>query len=112
VIVAPSSRRRNRHQANATRVELRADARAARTIALEAHAAAVRLHDVVIPLRHDILDELVKHFDAMDASTFELLAARRDLVDAGHQYVDALLRYWSAMARVTALQRGVDLEGS
>jgi outer membrane protein TolC len=110
--IAAAHARRARHEAAATEIELRSSAQQARTIAREAHAAALKLKDVVIPLRHQILDELVKHYDAMDASTFELLAARGDLVDAGHQYVDALLRYWSAMAQVTALRRGVDLEAA
>ena len=40
---------------------------------------------------------------------FELIVARRELADAGHQYLDALRRYWNAMSEVTALRRGVYL---
>jgi hypothetical protein len=48
----------------------------------------------------------------MDADPFQVIAARRELVDAGHQYLDALRRYWDAMAEVDALRAGVALEAS
>ena len=62
---------------------------------------------MILPLRNEILDQLVRQYNAMNASTFELLEAKRDLVDAGSQYIDALRRYWKATARVKALRRGV-----
>lgn len=98
--------RRVQRDFTATAVELRAAARATRQVALEAYAEARHLHDVVLPLRQQVLDQTLLHYNAMNASTFELLAARRELVDAGQQYVDALRRYWSAMADVEALRRG------
>jgi hypothetical protein len=42
----------------------------------------------------------------MNASSFELLAARRDQVEAGRTYIGALHRYWRAMADVGALRAG------
>ncbi|HEY4243992.1 MAG TPA: TolC family protein [Kofleriaceae bacterium] len=94
----------------ATGVELRAAARAARTQALAADAEARHIHDVILPLRQKIVDETLAHFNAMDADAFQLVLARRQLVDGGHQYLDALRRYWSAMAAVHALERGTLLE--
>jgi outer membrane protein TolC len=99
--------RRTRRDRTATAIELRADARATRQRALAAYAEARQLRDVVLPLRQQILDETLLHYNAMNASTVELLLARRELVDAGQQYVDALRSYWSAMTEVTALRRGV-----
>jgi cobalt-zinc-cadmium efflux system outer membrane protein len=99
--------RRTRHEITGTAVDLRAAARAARAVALEAHDEAVHIKDVILPLRNEILDQLVRQYNAMNASTFELLEAKRDLVDAGSQYIDALRRYWKATARVKALRRGV-----
>lgn len=61
----------------------------------------------MLPLRQQIVDETLKHYNAMDADPFALIVARRDLVEGGHQYLDALRRYWNAMAEVAALQRGV-----
>ncbi|MFO0751557.1 MAG: TolC family protein [Myxococcota bacterium] len=104
---AESELRRARDVADALRLEVPAAARRARTMVLAAHAEATRLHDVVLPLRNDIVDELVRHYNAMNASTFELLAAKRELALAGSAYVDALRRYWSGMSTVDALRRGV-----
>ncbi len=97
-------RARNEH--TATAVDVRATARAIRQRALGAHAEARHLLDVVLPLRQRVLDETLLQYNAMNATTFELLAARRELVDAGRQYIDAVRRYWSAMAAATALRRG------
>jgi len=101
--------RREAHTLAAQHNELRAAARAARATALATYDEARRLHDVVLPLREQIVGETLKHYNAMDADPFALIAARRELVDGTHQYVDALRRYWNAMAEVTALSRGVML---
>lgn len=98
------------HVLAADAVELRTRARA---VTVEVHAAYVEakaLHDVVLPLRQQILDETLAHYNAMDADPFQLVMARRELVDAGHAYVDAMRRYGNAMAEVHALVRGVALE--
>src|SRR5262249_14533268 len=91
-------------------VELRADARAARLAALAAYQEARHLRDVILPLRQQIVDQPLLPYNAMDATPFELIVARRELADAGHQYLDALRRYWNAMTRVTALRRGVAVD--
>jgi outer membrane protein TolC len=101
---------RAEHDLDATAVELRSHARAARIAALAAYDEARHLRDVVIPLRQQIVDATLQHVDAMDADPFQLIAARRDLVDAGHEYLDALRRYGDRMSEVQALQRGVSLE--
>jgi outer membrane protein TolC len=98
---------KRQHELEGTAVELRAEARAARITALEAYQEARHIHDVVLPLRQQIVDETLLHYNAMDADPFQLIVARRDLADAGHQYVDALRRYWAAMAEVDALRGGV-----
>jgi outer membrane protein TolC len=95
------------HELEGTAVELRAQARAARIAALEAYQEARHIRDVVLPLRQQIVDETLLHYNAMDADPFQLIVARRELADAGHQYLDALRRYWAAMAEVDALRAGV-----
>jgi outer membrane protein TolC len=97
---------RAEHELAAVAVELRAGARAARVAALAAHQEARHLRDIVLPLRQQIVDETLKHYNAMNADPFELIIARRELADAGHQYLDALRRYWNAMTEVAALERG------
>ena len=61
---------------------------------------------MIVPQRQRILDETLKQYNAMNASTFELLIARRDLVDAGRQYIDSLRRFWRASADARSLARG------
>ncbi|MBA3395051.1 MAG: TolC family protein [Deltaproteobacteria bacterium] len=103
---------RARNEASATATELRARARATRQRVLEAYAEARHLRDVVLPLRQRIVDETLKQYNAMNASTFELLVARRDLVDAGRQYIDASRRYWRADTDARALARGASAIGA
>jgi cobalt-zinc-cadmium efflux system outer membrane protein len=98
--------RRARNEASATATELRAQARATRQRVLAAHAQVRHIRDVVMPLRQRIVEETLKQYNAMNASTFELLTARRDLVDGGRQYIDALRRFWRASADARALVRG------
>ena len=104
--------RRARNLNTATGIELRARARAVRQRLLQTYAEARQLREVVLPLRQRIVDETLRQYNAMNASTFELLSARRDLVEAGRQYIDALRRYWRASADVRALQRGGMPRGS
>ena len=106
---ADAELQQRQHELEATAVELRAEARAARITALAAYAEARHLHDIVLPLRQQIVDETLLHYNAMDADPFQLIVARRDLADAGHQYLDALRRYSNAMAEVDALRAGVAL---
>jgi len=98
-------RARSRAAATASAIDAAVDALRARATAAWAEARLYR--DVVLPLQHDIVDGLVRHYNAMDASTVELVQGRRDLVDAGRQAVQATRRYWTTMAEVDALARGV-----
>jgi len=98
--------KRSRNEAIATAVELRAQARAVRQRVLGTYAEARHLRDVVLPLRQRVVDEALKQYNAMNASTFELLVARRDLVDSARQYIDSSRRFWRASADARALARG------
>lgn len=103
---AAAELRRSENLTIATAVNVRAQARALRQQVLEAHAEARHLKEVVLPLRQQVLDETLKQYNAMNATTFELLLARRELIDAGRQYIDALRRYHNASAIARALARG------
>ena len=98
--------RRAQNEAIATAVELRATARSTRQRVLGAYYEARHLMTVVLPNRQTVLTETLKQYNAMNASTFELLVARRDLVDAGRQYIDAQRRFWRTAAEARALARG------
>lgn len=90
---------------------VRAHARDVVARVASAHAEARRLVDKVVPLRRAVLAELVRQYNAMNASTFELLAARAALVDAEQAALDAARRYATAMAEATGLRRGAALDG-
>ena len=98
--------KRSRNEAHATEVLLRTRARAVRRRVLGAHAEARHLRDVVLPQRQRLVAETLAQYNAMNASPSELLLARRELVDAGRQYIDALRRFWRASADARALARG------
>ena len=103
---ARAEERRARNELAATRTELAASAGITHSRIEQAFAEVRQIVDVVMPLRKRVLDETVLQYNAMNANTFELLMARRDMVEVGRQYIEALRRYWSAMAEAKALRRG------
>ncbi|MEO8703753.1 MAG: TolC family protein [Kofleriaceae bacterium] len=109
---ANAEQRRASHELTAIAVELRAGARSARITALATYGEAKHLREVVLPLRQQILDETIKHYNAMDADPFALILARRELAEAHQQFTDALRRFANAMAVVRGLERGVLLDRS
>jgi outer membrane protein TolC len=90
----------------AVAADVRARARAARMRALATYDEARHLRDVVVPLRKRVLDETVLQYNAMNASPFELLVARRELTHAELALVDARRRFASAMVAVESLRHG------
>ncbi|MGE0868876.1 MAG: TolC family protein [Kofleriaceae bacterium] len=107
---ANAAHRKAKHELAASVIELGAAARAARVTALAAYEEARRIQTTVLPLRQEIYDQTLRHYNAMDANQFTLIVASRDLVEGQQQHVDAVRRYWTAMAEVQALERGVMLE--
>jgi len=96
-------------QQGAVELELRAAARAAQTEARAAYQEARHLADVVVPLTRHVVAETVRHYNAMNASPFELLAARRDQAMAEQAALAARLRLARAEVVVAALRHGVTL---
>ena len=92
----------SQHQYAALAVKVRAEARATRQRLRAARAQAEAYRDTVLPLRAELVAETQKARNAMAASSFELLQAKRRQIEAGAEYVDALLDYW--LARTAAEQ--------
>ena len=103
---AIAEERRARDELAATESELAATVQTTRSRVEQAFAEVRQLVDVVMPLRKRVLDETVLHYNAMNASTFELLAARREAVEVERQYIAALRAYWTAIAEAKTLRRG------
>ena len=103
---ARAEEQRARSELAATETELRAGVIEAGSRLARAFEEAHQLADVVVPLRKRVLAETVLQYNAMNANTFELLMAKRDMIEIGRQSIDATRRYWNAASEVTALQRG------
>lgn len=101
-----SELRRSRRLHEDAAISLRAAARAAARRLAAARERAIRLRDVLVPLRARIADETLLHYNAMRATPFELVAARQAHIDARRQYVEALRDTWIAAALVDRLRAG------
>jgi hypothetical protein len=67
---------------------------------------ALQVKDTILPLRQKILSEVLLHYNAMNATPFELLLARRAQADANQQYIELLRDFWISNSVVVTMQRG------
>jgi cobalt-zinc-cadmium efflux system outer membrane protein len=109
--VAESAMRRQRELHAATALKIRAAARSAAMRMRASHERARYYQTVLIPLRSKILDETMKSYNAMGIGVVELLMAKRDQIETGRMYVEALCDYWLARADVEQLRAGRLIEG-
>lgn len=109
---AEADMRRQQQLYAAMGVRIRAAARAVQARASTARERALYLKHVLLPMRERILNETQLQFNAMNASVFQLLIARRDQVEAGRAYVEALREYWLAAADLEQLRAGRIPEGA
>jgi len=59
-----------------------------------------------LPLRQFIVDETQKQYNGMFIGAFELLQTKRDQVEAGRQYIEALRDYWIARSQLQQIAGG------
>lgn len=85
-----------------TATNARAEARAAHLAVTGKHAVAKHWRDAVLPLRRTIDEEMLKAYNGMIASTFELLEDARDGLEAQLGAAEAKRDYWLAETNVTA----------
>lgn len=103
---AEAELRQSQHRYTATAVAVRAAVRAVSTELVNARARVVFIRDELIPVRTAVLAQTLRHYNAMDASPYALLQAKRDEIAAGVMYIEALRDYWLARAKVDALRAG------
>ncbi len=94
------------HRALATTIATRTAVRAARDRLAAAHARVRHLHDVVLPLRAQIVAEAVRQYNAMTLDPYDLIAARHEELASRVAHVDAIRDYWLAQIRVAQLAAG------
>lgn len=95
---------RSRYAARAA--EIGAAARAAAVQIRTARERAVHIREVLLPLRAEIVEQTLLEYNAMNVGLFGLLAARREQIDAGRRYIEALLDYWLAHTTLLQLRAG------
>lgn len=95
------------HQA---RLDSLADIRSSAQTAESARALALFHRDVSLPVSAEVFDGVVRDFNAMQIGMFELLQSRRDRVDAGRDYLEAVTDYWRARAELERHVRVSDFE--
>jgi cobalt-zinc-cadmium efflux system outer membrane protein len=81
-------------------VDVRSQVRTARTRMLNARSKAQFVHDEVLPLQQQLFDQTQLQFNGMFVSVFQLLAAKREEIDAGRDYIESLRDYWQARAEL------------
>ena len=98
--------RRQQHLKADVAVLVRAQARSLATSLLSAREQVTFYRTVLLPLRARIVSETQLQFNAMTIGVFQLLQAKRDQVEAGRAYVEALRDYWIRRAGVDQLLAG------
>lgn len=98
------------HQAEqgyfALAVDIRSGVRSAYKHMLAARQRADYYRKVIIPLRHSIVEESQKRFNGMLIGGFQLLQAKRDEVETGKDYIEALRDYWLARTELDQILAG------
>lgn len=90
----------------ATAVRVRSAARAARDRLVAARDRAAYYRQVMIPLRMSITHHTQLQYNAMEATPFQLLQAKRDEIEAGAASIEALRDYWLARTALEQIQSG------
>ncbi len=81
-------------QHDALQVQVRAQVLASLARLSAAHSGALYYGTVIIPLRHRIVAETQRQYNAMTVGVFALLQARQAEIEAGRAYVAAVRDYW------------------
>lgn len=92
--------RQSRYLLAAFERQVSAEVRLAHNRLQTSRQAVEQYHDHLIPLRQEILEEELKHYNYMLRSVFELLLARQNQVNAQRDYLNALRDYWIARAEL------------
>lgn len=102
----------NQHQASVTRAEaelkrseervaalaidIRSEAREARTRVTAAHDVVRHYRNVLLPLQQTIVTETLKFYNGMLVGVYELLLAKQAQVQTAREYVSASKEFWLA----------------
>lgn len=96
--------RRAEANAEALAIDIRSDVRAARAAVVAARQTAEYFDHTLLPQRQEILRETLLQYNAMQRSSYDLLHAKEQLVEAERDRIEAWRDYWVAR---TQLERAV-----
>ncbi len=94
----------------ATAIEVRSMVRRARNRVVAAREQERFVRETLLPLRESVLQETLLQYDAMAATPFQLVSARRDWIEAARALVTARRDYWLARAALDQILAGGSAE--
>jgi cobalt-zinc-cadmium efflux system outer membrane protein len=106
VAVAEAQLRQAQQGYFALAVDIRSGVRSAHKHMSAARQRAEYYNKVILPLRQSIVEESQKTYNGMFIGGFQLLQAKRDQVEAGKDYIEALRDYWLARAELDQILAG------
>lgn len=92
--------------------DLRATARQARARVTSAHARARKFEEVILPAQRRVSEQTLLQYNAMQIGVFQLLAARRDVLEVELARIETLREYWTAVGALDALLAGVEVKAT
>lgn len=104
--IALSEMRRERRTFTDTAVRLRARVRALSARLRTVTESVEYYESTLLPLRDEVLQQTQLQYNAMNASVFQLLQAKRDQIAAAQTYVSLLHDYWRLRAEAEQLLAG------
>jgi len=93
---AEAELKRSEERVAALAVDIRSEAREARTRVAAAHEVVRHYREVMLPLQQTIVSETLKLYNGMLVGVYDLLLAKQAQVQTARQYVAASREFWLA----------------
>lgn len=106
VAASESRMRRTRSTLDGVAIRIRSAARVLSSRVASTGDRARYFKSTMLPLRARLVDETLRHYNAMNVSAFELLDAKRQQLDTTVAYLGTLRDYWVARASLQQLLLG------
>ncbi len=106
VAVAEAERALQQQLHTGDAVRVRSAARALVSRLSIARDRALFYRKTLLPLRERIVAETQRSYNAMGIGVFQLIMAKRDQIETGRAYLEALREYWITRAEVESLTAG------
>ena len=88
--------RQSQQKYYAAAVDVRSQVRSARSRMFSARERVEFFKQMILPVEQKLLHQTQLQFNGMYVGVFDLLAAKREQIESGKEYIDALRDYWVA----------------